>query len=40
MGRHDVQDFLERALPRLEGSGGAAQSASLKTWLGPASTGR
>jgi tetratricopeptide (TPR) repeat protein len=41
MARHDVQDFLKTALPKLEAGGRAAEAASLKKWQGPATpTGR
>jgi tetratricopeptide (TPR) repeat protein len=39
MARHDVQDFLKRALPRLEAAGRAADAGPLKRWLAPAAAG-
>jgi tetratricopeptide (TPR) repeat protein len=35
MARHDVQEFLKGALPRLEAGGRAADAGPLKKWLAP-----
>jgi tetratricopeptide (TPR) repeat protein len=39
MARHEVQDFLKGALPKLEAAGRSADAGPLKKWLGSATAG-